>query len=103
MPEAQVDDKEKSNLTVPVKEEEIIRQIVVKKGDTLHDIIAQTYGAYDDVILNEVQRQNPKIIDPDLILEDQVIKLPAEPDSAVGQVRGIRSRLDRRRAHGSRI
>jgi general secretion pathway protein A len=81
--EIQVIDKEKSNLTVPVKEEEIIRQIVVKKGDTLHRIITQTYGAYDDVILKKVQRQNPEIIYPDLILEDQVIKMPAEP-SAVG-------------------
>ena len=41
---------------IPVKEEEIIRQIVVKKGDTLHHIIVQTYGAYDDVTLNEVQQ-----------------------------------------------
>jgi len=76
--EARVDDKEKSNLTVPVKKEEIIRRIVVKKGDTLHRIIAQTYGAYDDMILNKVQQQNPKIIDPDLILAGQTIKLPKD-------------------------
>ena len=76
LPEAQVDDKEKSNPSIPVKEEEIIRHIVVKKGDTIYRIIVQTYGAYDDVILNKVQRQNPKIIDPDIILAGQVIKLP---------------------------
>ena len=75
--EIQVDDKEKSNPTIPVKEEDIIRQIVVKKGDTLHRIIVRTYGACDDVILNKIQRQNPKIIDPDLILAGQVIKLPS--------------------------
>ncbi len=78
LPEAQVDDKEKSNPSIPVKEEEIIRHIVVKKGDTLYRIIVQTYGAYDDVILNKVQRQNPKIIDPDIILAGQVIKLPVD-------------------------
>lgn len=80
--DAQVDDKEKSNLTLPVKEEEIIRQIVVKKGDTLHRIIVQTYGAYDDVILNKIQQQNLKIINPDLILAGQVIKLPLTGDRA---------------------
>ena len=59
-------------------EEEIIEQIVVKKGDTLEKIIIQMYGKYNDVILNRIQRQNPEIIDPNLILPDQVIKLPAE-------------------------
>ena len=76
IPEAQVDDKEKSKPTEPVKEEEKIQQIKVKKGDTLHDIIVQRYGVYDDVTLNKVQRQNPEIIDPDLILAGQIIKLP---------------------------
>ena len=80
IPEAQVDDKVKSNLTVPVKEEKITRKITVKKGDTLHRIITQTYGAYDDVILNKVQRQNPEIIDPDVILTNQIIKLPVDKE-----------------------
>jgi len=33
-----------------------MHKIVVKKEDTLHRIIVQPYGAYDDVILNKVQR-----------------------------------------------
>jgi len=74
--EIQEDDKEKSNIAVPVKEEDIIRQIVVKKGDTLSEIIIQTYGAYDDLIMNKVQRLNPKINDPDSILAGQVIRMP---------------------------
>ncbi len=76
--EAQADDKEKSSAAEPVKEGKTIRQIVIKKGDTLHQIITQTYGTYDDIILSKIQRQNPKIIDPDLILSGQVIKLPED-------------------------
>jgi phage tail protein X len=49
---------------------------VVKKGDTLRQIIAQTYGAYDDAMLTKVLRTNPEIADPDKILAGQEIKLP---------------------------
>jgi general secretion pathway protein A len=79
IPEIQVYEKEKSGLTAPIKEK-IIRQTVVKNGDTLGRIIVKTYGAYDDIILTKVQRQNPKIIDPDLILPGQIIKLPADKE-----------------------
>ncbi len=72
LPEARVDDKEKSNLIVPVK----IRQIMVKKGDTLHHIIIQTYGAYNDATLTRVLRENPRVVDPNRILAGQAIRLP---------------------------
>jgi len=52
------------------------RVAVVKPGDTLHSIIVQTYGAYDKATLTKVLRENPNVIDPDLILVGQVIKLP---------------------------
>ena len=52
------------------------RVAVVKPGDTLHRIIVQTYGAYDKATLTKVLRENPNVIDPDLILVGQVIKLP---------------------------
>ena len=78
--EIQAVDEEKSNLTVPVKEEEIIRQLMVKKGDTLHRIIVQTYGAYNKANLTKVLRENPNVIDPNLILSGQVIKLPEDKE-----------------------
>jgi type II secretory pathway predicted ATPase ExeA len=75
--ENQTGDKEKSKVTeAAVKEAKIARQVMIKKGDTLHKIITQTYGTYDDIILSKIQRQNPEIIDPDLILSGQVINLP---------------------------
>ena len=77
--ETQADNKEKSRATeAAVKEGKIIRQIVIQKGDTLHKIITQMYGTYDDIILSQIQRQNPEVIDPDLILSGQVIKLPED-------------------------
>lgn len=84
-PETHEEDKGRSDLSVPVKEDEIIRQIVVKKGETLSSLIIQTYGGYDDVILNEVLRENPEVVDPNLILEGQVINLPAEPTAVGGK------------------
>jgi len=64
----------------PEKEEEIIQQIVVKKGDTLHRIIVQTYGAYDDAKLTKVLRENHKVVDPERILAGQVIKMPVDKE-----------------------
>ncbi|RZB33527.1 MAG: general secretion pathway protein A [Desulfobacteraceae bacterium Eth-SRB2] len=78
-------DPVKSDRIVSVKKQKKTRLIVVKEGDTLNRIIVQKYGTYDDVILNKVQRQNPKIIDPDLILAGQVIKLPGEPTAVGGE------------------
>ena len=86
LPEALVDDKEKSNLIVPVKKEEIIRKIMVKKGDTLHHIIIQTYGAYNDATLTQVLRENPRVVNPDRILAGQVLKIPVNR----GQMSGLR-------------
>ncbi len=71
-----VNSSEISNAAEPVKKEKTIREIVVKKGDTLRQIIAQTYGAYDDAMLTKCSEENPKIADPDKILAGQEIKLP---------------------------
>jgi type II secretory pathway predicted ATPase ExeA len=76
VPEAQGDDKEKSRVSVPIKEDQSIRQVMVKQGDTLGNIIIKTYGAYTDMRLFMVQQQNPDINDPNLILPGQIIKLP---------------------------
>ena len=53
-----------------------MRQVVVKQGDSLASIIQQTYGVYNDVILNKVLQENPEVISPRFILPGQVIKLP---------------------------
>ena len=66
----------KTDLTAPVKVEEKMRQVVVKQGDSLASIIQQTYGVYNDVILNKVLQENPEVISPRFILPGQVIKLP---------------------------
>ena len=84
--EIQVINEEKQDLSVPVKKEIKVRNVKVKKGDTLHRIIIQTYGAYDHMTLNEVLRENPKIIDPDRILAGQIIKIPVNR----GQMSGVR-------------
>jgi len=68
-----------SHIVESVKKEKLIRNVVVEKGDTLHRIIVQTYGAYDEVILKKVQKENPEIIDPGLILAGQTIRLPLDP------------------------
>ena len=77
--DVQLDDKEKSGLTAYSKNEKI-RKIVVKNGDTLGRIIVKTYGSYNDITLSKVQRQNPEIMDPDLILPGQIIKLPEDKE-----------------------
>jgi len=75
-PDTPVNSSDISNAAEPVKKEKTLREIVVKKGDTLRQIIAQTYGAYDDAMLTKVLRTNPEIADPDKILAGQEIKLP---------------------------
>ena len=50
--------------------------VVVKRGDSLSRIIIRTYGSYTRAKLSTVLRENPEIWNPDLILVEQVIKLP---------------------------
>jgi nucleoid-associated protein YgaU len=50
--------------------------VVVKRGDSLSRIIIRTYGSYNRATLSTVLRENPEIWNPDLILVEQVIKLP---------------------------
>jgi general secretion pathway protein A len=84
-----VEEKKETGLAEFVKKEATLRRVKIKKGDTLHRIIVQNYGAYDDVILTKVQKQNPKIIDPNLILTGQVIKLPVTRGQ-LSEIRGQR-------------
>jgi nucleoid-associated protein YgaU len=75
-PKAHTKNEGETDLTTPAKVEEKIRQVVVKQGDSLASIIHQTYGVYNDVILNKVLQENPEVISPKFILPGQVINLP---------------------------
>jgi len=71
-----VKDEEKLGSNVSVKEDKIMREKKIKSGDSLSRIIIQTYGKFNNVILDEVMKENPEVINPDLIFEGQVIKIP---------------------------
>lgn len=59
-------------------------KIIVKRGETLNEILIRIYGKADLKLLNEVLRLNPEIKNPDLIQENQVIRLPVKAYSGVG-------------------
>jgi general secretion pathway protein A len=50
--------------------------IAVKPGDRLYDIIRQTYGTYNESLVNTVLRENPAILSADQIFVGQRITLP---------------------------
>lgn len=67
------------SVDVEIAEEKI--SVVVKKGDTLDQIIISVYGKSDPIILDAILKINPEIKNPDLIFENQIIKLPQNLDS----------------------
>jgi hypothetical protein len=50
--------------------------VAVRKGDTLNEIIIRIYGERNPKILDAILKINPEIKNPDLIFENQIIKLP---------------------------
>jgi general secretion pathway protein A len=54
--------------------------IVVKKGETLVEIITREYGKMNPRILEAIIKINPDIKNPDHIFENQTIKLPEKFD-----------------------
>jgi len=54
-----------------------IKLVVARRGDYLSAIIRRHYGKYTVKKLEVVLKENPEIIDSDLISEGQVIKLPS--------------------------
>lgn len=50
--------------------------IVVKKGESLNEILIREYGGLNDDLLKLVLRKNPEIENPNHIMENQVIVLP---------------------------
>ena len=53
---------------------------VVQKGDTLAELVQETYGRTDDKLLKTVQESNPTITDPNLIYSGSKIVFPAPPE-----------------------
>ena len=53
---------------------------VVQKGDTLAELVQETYGRSDDKLLKTVQESNPTITDPNLIYSGSKIVFPAPPE-----------------------
>ena len=54
--------------------------VVVQKGETLEDIMTRVYRKKDMKILDAILKINPGIRNPNLIYENQVIRLPRKAD-----------------------
>jgi nucleoid-associated protein YgaU len=54
--------------------------VAVRKGDTLNKIIIRIYGENNPKIIDAILKINPEIKNPDLIFENQIIKLPEKID-----------------------
>jgi type II secretory pathway predicted ATPase ExeA len=57
--------------------EEKIKRVRIREGDTLTRILERNYGSYEQM-LPLVLRLNPQIVDPDIILLEDTIRLPSE-------------------------
>ncbi len=53
---------------------------VVVKGDSLSKLVAQVYGRSSDALIQEVQRLNPQISDPNKIVEGDTLVFPVKAD-----------------------
>jgi len=57
------------------------KMIVVERGDTLGKLSSRVYGRTNDRLLDLIQKSNPGITDPDLILPGQLVIFPPVPES----------------------
>jgi len=64
-----------------VQAEPAWQTIVVERGDTLGKLSSRIYGRSNDRVLDLIQKNNPGIRDPDLILPGQKLIFPPLPDS----------------------
>ena len=61
------------------------RTRVIRKGDTLNELLQEEYGRADGRLIEAVKQSNPKIVNPDFILSGSKIVLPVPPhQSEVG-------------------
>jgi hypothetical protein len=54
--------------------------VVVQKGETLEEIMVRVYRKKDAKIQDSILKSNPEIKNPNLIYENQVIRLPSKAD-----------------------
>jgi general secretion pathway protein A len=54
--------------------------VLIKKGETLGEIMSRFYGKTDPKIMAAILKTNPDIKDPNFIFENQIIKLPPKSD-----------------------
>jgi nucleoid-associated protein YgaU len=64
-----------------VRTEPAGKAIVVERGDTLLGLSSKVYGRSNERVLGIVQKSNPMIRDPDLIVPGQKLHFPPLPDS----------------------
>jgi general secretion pathway protein A len=64
-----------------VKPEPAGQTIVVERGDTLGKLSSKVYGRSNDRVLEIIQKNNPNIRDPDLILPGQKLRFPPLPEA----------------------
>jgi nucleoid-associated protein YgaU len=55
--------------------------IIVERGDTLGKLSGRVYGRTNDRVLDMIQKNNPAIKDPDLIIPGQKLIFPPIPES----------------------
>jgi len=55
--------------------------IVVERGDTLGKLSSRVYGRSNERVIDMIQKNNPTIRDPDLILPGQKLVFPPIPES----------------------
>ncbi|HPO13491.1 MAG TPA: AAA family ATPase [Candidatus Hydrogenedentes bacterium] len=56
------------------------RRLIVR-GDSLSKLVAQLYGRSSEAMIQEVQKLNPQIQDPDMIIEGDTLVFPVKEDA----------------------
>ena len=67
--------------------------VVVQKGETLEEIAIRVYRKKDLKTLNAIIKTNPEIKNPNLIYENQIIRLPSKADQDQLGCRGRNGKL----------
>lgn len=83
-------EEKKTAVSSPAQESEVFsevhprddgKMIVVERGDTLGKLSSRVYGRTNDRLIDLIQKSNPRITDPDLILPGQKVIFPPVPES----------------------
>lgn len=80
--QAQIPEKEeliRVEATMPGNKEkpEILGVLKIEKGNTVYKILEEVYGNYDATLVNEFRKLNPYIININMVLQGDSVKMPA--------------------------